>query len=186
MKCTLASIAVVAMIFFAVTGATAAEQKAMPSEPGQPVTLPEPPSMPGKGMMGRGMPDTASMIPAEKRAAYDAVTAKYKEHKSKLNQDIFAKTTELNGALAASDLDEVKAKTLAKELGSLYGRLSEIETEERIELRKQGVPFGPYMMQQGMRGISGGGMGMAGPAMQLGQVAPTQLPGRHPMAAPPQ
>jgi Spy/CpxP family protein refolding chaperone len=103
------------------------------------------------GMMGR----MSEMIPADKKEAFDAIEAKYAPLADKAHQDVYAKNAELSGALAANPVDEAKVKALGKELGALYAKLSDLETEMRLEMRKQGIPFGPYM--QPRHGRMGGG-----------------------------
>lgn len=151
----------------------------------------------GAGHGGMKMPmmeHRGGMVPAEKKDVFDAIEAKYKPQFAKLHQDAYAKNAELSGALAASAVDEGKVKTLSKELNAINAQLNDLETEKRLEMRKQGVPFGPYMqphhskmgggmMEGKMGGMMGGKTGC--PMMQNMQhgaqpAQPTQAPAEEP------
>lgn len=175
------SILLAGMLLLAAQMGVAAETKGHGPDgpvPKHEQTAPGPMGMPG---MGGNMP---GMVPPEKKDAYDAIVAKYKDQNLKLHQDVFAKQTEISGALAASSIDEGKVKTLTKELNGLQTQIQDLDTEKKIEMRKQGIPFGPYMLpHHGMGGMGGmgkgammSGKGMGGSPMMQGMQHETPPP----------
>ena len=158
-------VVIAAMVLLATQFVVAAEKKEHNAHEQAPAVATAPAAAPsaGHGDMKMGMMEhMGGMIPADKKDAFDAIEAKFKAQVTKLHQDVYAKNAELTGALAASSVDEAKTKALSKELNGLYAQLNDIETEKRLEMRKQGIPFGPYM--QPHHGKMGGGM-MGGKSM---------------------
>lgn len=137
------SLVLAGLLLLAAQGSVAGEKPA-PGDAGPP---------PRHGMGGPGHGPGPGMIPPEKKDAFDAIMLKFKDQSQKLHQDMFAKQVELTGALAASAVDEGKVKALGKELNTLQSQLNDLDVERKLEMRKQGIPFGPYMLP-----FHGGGM----------------------------
>jgi Spy/CpxP family protein refolding chaperone len=128
------------------------------------------PPPPPHGMAGPERGPGPDMIAPEKKEIFDAIMKKFKDQSQKVHQDMFAKQAELIGALAAGTVDEAKAKTLSKEFNALQAQLNDLDTERKIEMRKQGIPFGPYMLPH--HGMGPGGPGQGGPGHGMGPGGP--------------
>lgn len=106
----------------------------------------------------------------EQVKAYQMITEKYQPRFLELADQMWAKSAQLNGAIAQDKIDKALVKKLAKETGAIMAQTYELRVEMLVDMREQGLSYyGMGMMHGGMMGggMMGGGM-MGGGMMGYG------------------
>jgi zinc resistance-associated protein len=113
---------------------------------------------------GYGNPPISNLTPEQATKIQAIQQATFKET-SPLQQQLFAKRTELRGLWLSRNPDQAKINALQKEILNVRGQLQEKTTNSRFEMRKVLTPeqqaqlsvYGPGMGYG--KGRMGGGMG---------------------------